>query len=948
MDVNGTRYHMLLGERDWRPHLDPVPELVWDAGRLGATLRPLPYLFPERPDEPGLTPDLRRGAAEDVHGHVYWIADDERRIRVQPRGGRESGELWSLDATGHEGTDCGGAGDFQPETPAAPPWPGRLRGLAVTAAQYLVAGTLDPPGLLVFDLPAGGGPRWHPWPAGVPFAPLDLAPAHGGGLWVLDRDWPDEPARLWLFDRYLRPVPTGQEVVLEAAQTPAFKPLGGAAPAVPAVAFPLGHELEPFSPLDAIGALALAPLPDGSVLILARPDGTGGEPGARVHRFHGGQLDPASVALTVENAAGELEPLSAHAFAVRGAALQKGGGIQGQLVVADDRGNQGFAFGLSLSQGALALEPVPRYLPLRRFSGKNLVAGACDVFYDLEERWLPLAEQARPRFETAGALAGLVFDGRLPGCVWHRVLLDLCLPDGASVTLRSRAADDLEELAGREWLPEPAPLKSASGSEIPWHEPFGHEPGDSGAGTWELLFQHAVGRYVELELTFAGDGRTTPLLRALRAYYPRYSYLGRYLPSAYREDEDSASFLDRFLANVEGLFTPLEGRVARAEALFDVRTAPPGEFLEWLAGWLGVTFEEEWDDARRRLFLEHALALYRWRGTPLGLRALLDLAIDPCPDASLLAEVLAGRELPTQGIARRAVRIVESFQRRSHAGVELGDPRDLEAPSLSASSGWTPGQGAEPLHQSYRAFLASLHGALDAGGAVDGPALLAALGEAWEEPPSSLPALRLPPVQPADPGEARDWRQFLERGLGFPYAAVVPGDRPHYRAFLERRYVTVQALNQAHRLTGAHAWGSFADVTLPASFPASGGRLVDWIQFAGLALPIRRRAHRLTVLVPAHPDEPPAARELRRARVDEIVRRERPAHTAHETRLFWDLFQVGGARLGLDTVVGESARYVAMVLQRGYLGDAFAGYSHPFSVRDRTVLGRDPVTEPSS
>ena len=53
---------------------------------------------------------------------------------------------------------------------------------------------------------------------------------------------------------------------------------------------------------------------------------------------------------------------------------------------------------------------------------------------------------------------------------------------------------------------------------------------------------------------------------------------------------------------------------------------------------------------------------------------------------------------------------------------------------------------------------------------------------------------------------------------------------------------------------------------------------------------------------------------------------ERPAHTSYDIRPYWAACRVGEARVGLDTVVGEGSRFVAVVLGRdrlatGYLSD---------------------------
>ena len=49
----------------------------------------------------------------------------------------------------------------------------------------------------------------------------------------------------------------------------------------------------------------------------------------------------------------------------------------------------------------------------------------------------------------------------------------------------------------------------------------------------------------------------------------------------------------------------------------------PEDFLEWLAGWVGVVIDEGWPIERSRAFIANIVELYRWRGTIRGLVAEL-------------------------------------------------------------------------------------------------------------------------------------------------------------------------------------------------------------------------------------------------------------------------------------------------------------------------------------
>ena len=51
----------------------------------------------------------------------------------------------------------------------------------------------------------------------------------------------------------------------------------------------------------------------------------------------------------------------------------------------------------------------------------------------------------------------------------------------------------------------------------------------------------------------------------------------------------------------------------------------PFDFLEWLAGWVGLAIDEDWPLARQRTFVSEAVKVYRLRGTAAGLEAEVEI-----------------------------------------------------------------------------------------------------------------------------------------------------------------------------------------------------------------------------------------------------------------------------------------------------------------------------------
>jgi phage tail-like protein len=112
----------------------------------------------------------------------------------------------------------------------------------------------------------------------------------------------------------------------------------------------------------------------------------------------------------------------------------------------------------------------------------------------------------------------------------------------------------------------------------------------------------------------------------------RNRYL-QYLPAIFRRPSDeNEPVLAQFLAPFEQQFVDFEYLLDKVDQNLSASLAPAADFLPWLAGWVGHSFDEGWEEDRRRRFLAAAMELYRWRGTASGLKRYLKLGLDLDPD----------------------------------------------------------------------------------------------------------------------------------------------------------------------------------------------------------------------------------------------------------------------------------------------------------------------------
>ena len=82
----------------------------------------------------------------------------------------------------------------------------------------------------------------------------------------------------------------------------------------------------------------------------------------------------------------------------------------------------------------------------------------------------------------------------------------------------------------------------------------------------------------------------------------------------YQEDDFAQGLCD----GLDEVLAPVMATLGCLDAYFDPALTPL-DFLDWLAGWVGVSLDQNWPELRRRALVARAGDLYRWQGTARGI-----------------------------------------------------------------------------------------------------------------------------------------------------------------------------------------------------------------------------------------------------------------------------------------------------------------------------------------
>lgn len=675
MDANGLHFRMWSRPGDW-PALDGtrvarVDHVSGTQGDGASSGRPLLMLRAERP-----APARRAG--------MDSAARAETELAMLPLLVDRLGTFARWDAPTRT---LMGFGAFAGEVPRyAAPGEGAPLDMALDAGQVLLLAFDDR--IELVDLRRRFAPLRLELPAlpdGERFRPHRLACDAAGGRYALDRahrrlariagtPWPDRAAVAYDPGTF-RPAPENGDapriVLLPAALPAQLRPIALAA--------------------SAEGRLAVSAWGEGgalSVMLLAPGTQAPGLPQRLAGAEHAhalAWLDEARIALRVC----DLDEVLVYDLDVPPGPEDRAGLLPaGRRYPAADAAPGPFVAGQNWPPQLPLARPVPA-------PG----GGDPDPALRFARALVPLAWRA---FLGRGSARGLSQDsGELDFC-WHRLYLEAVIPPGCGVLIELDAGDDAGEPAAARWHPHWFGDLGAA-PELPADAPRGHwlaEPSElphraglldcppqpQRCGLFGVLVQRAGmrlralrGRHLRLRATLFGNGRATPEVAAVRVWGERFSYVRRYLPELYRDEQvfereatgaaTPHDFLERFVQLFEGWLTPLEDRIADARVLSDPHSVPDA-WLPWLAGWTGERFPGRLPAARQRDWLDRAPELRRLRGTLAGLELALDLA--------------------TGGlVARGAIVVLEDFRlRRTLAtllGIDLERADDPLLPGLVVS-----------------------------------------------------------------------------------------------------------------------------------------------------------------------------------------------------------------------------------------------------------------------
>lgn len=209
---------------------------------------------------------------------------------------------------------------------------------------------------------------------------------------------------------------------------------------------------------------------------------------------------------------------------------------------------------------------------------------------------------------------------------WSRAQASVVLPPGTSAEVRIAAIGDpvrIDALLRDKTLSQRR-KREALAQAVQWSTPIALQGHDAAAPVLLAAPMHDIAladALVRVDLR-AAPNTALPRLHSLEVSYGDAGLAER-MPMIYRRQmETPGDFLRALVGVLDTTSQESDARIAMLGALIDPRTAP-AEWLDQVARWLGLPWDDALDLDRKRCLVRHAGALSSLRGTREGLDTLL-------------------------------------------------------------------------------------------------------------------------------------------------------------------------------------------------------------------------------------------------------------------------------------------------------------------------------------
>jgi phage tail-like protein len=224
---------------------------------------------------------------------------------------------------------------------------------------------------------------------------------------------------------------------------------------------------------------------------------------------------------------------------------------------------------------------------------------------------------------------------------WLRIESLASLPPGTTLQIAWANADDAATrnqwaaIASDQTMPEPRRVQALHDLADVWNgflaiDGSAEQIANPDVPVAAPLFDVRAGSLWIAVTLIAPSGAALPSLRELDVLYPGWTLM-QSLPAIYQQAEaEPGSFVRALVGVLETTTQTLDASIAAMGSHIAPSTAP-GEWLDYVARWLGVPWDDALTLAQKRAILQQADAIARGRGTRAGLEELLDCLVPGSP-----------------------------------------------------------------------------------------------------------------------------------------------------------------------------------------------------------------------------------------------------------------------------------------------------------------------------